>query len=71
LTTCAGLARADGWYPRLLARLARADVLGLDDWAMAPITEAERRDLLEILEDRYAATGEAGDACSIGSTGDA
>lgn len=47
------LARADGSYPRLLARLARADVLVLDDWAMAPINDAERRDLLEVLEDRY------------------
>lgn len=47
------LARADGSYSRLLAKLARADVLVLDDWAMAPITEVERRDLLEILEDRY------------------
>jgi DNA replication protein DnaC len=48
------LARADGTYPRLLAKIARADVLVLDDWAMAPISDAERRDLLEILEDRYA-----------------
>jgi DNA replication protein DnaC len=47
------LARADGTYPRLLARLARADVLVLDDWAMTTITDAERRDLLEVLEDRY------------------
>jgi DNA replication protein DnaC len=47
------LARAEGTYPRLLARLARADVLVLDDWAMAPITDVERRDLLEVLEDRY------------------
>lgn len=47
------LARADGSYPRLLARLARADVLILDDWAMTNITDAERRDLLEVLEDRY------------------
>lgn len=49
------LARADGSYTRLLTKLARADVLVLDDWAMAPITEPERRDLLEILEDRYGA----------------
>jgi DNA replication protein DnaC len=48
------LARADGTYPRLLAKLARADVLVLDDSAMAAITDAERRDLLEVLEDRYA-----------------
>src|SRR5690606_32462793 len=47
------LARADGTYAKLLAKIARADVLVLDDWAMAPITDVERRDLLEILEDRY------------------
>lgn len=47
------LARADGSHPRLLAKIARADVLVIDDWAMGPITEAERRDLLEVLEDRY------------------
>src|SRR5882672_3595669 len=45
------LARADGSHPRLLAKIARADVLVIDDWAMAPITEAERRDLLEVLEE--------------------
>ncbi len=49
------LARADGTYAKLLAKIARADVLVLDDWAMAPITDVERRDLLEILEDRYGA----------------
>ena len=47
------LARADGSYPRLLTKLARADVLVLDDWAMSPITDTERRDLLDVLEDRY------------------
>lgn len=47
------LARADGTYTRLLAKIARADVLVLDDWAMAPIADVERRDLLEILDDRY------------------
>jgi DNA replication protein DnaC len=47
------LARADGSYAKLLAKIARADVLVLDDWAMVAITEAERRDLLEVLEDRY------------------
>lgn len=49
------LARADGSYPRLLSRIARIDVLVIDDFAMAPVTETERRDLLEVLEDRYAA----------------
>jgi DNA replication protein DnaC len=47
------LARADGSYPRLLARVARVDVLVLDDFAIAPVTDLERRDLLEVLEDRY------------------
>lgn len=48
------LARADGSYARLLGRIARADVLVIDDWGLAPVTEPERRDLLEIMEDRYA-----------------
>jgi DNA replication protein DnaC len=47
------LARADGTYARLLAKLARVDVLVLDDFALVPLQEPERRDLLEILEDRY------------------
>ena len=48
------LARADGTYIRLLGKLARMDVLLIDDWALAPLQEQERRDVLEILEDRYA-----------------
>ncbi len=47
------LARADGSLRSLLARLARVDVLMVDDWAMAPLADAERRDFLEICEDRY------------------
>jgi DNA replication protein DnaC len=47
------VARADGSYPRVLARLARVDVLVLDDFAVSPMNDAERRDLLEVLEDRY------------------
>lgn len=47
------LARADGTYGRLLGQLARIDVVVLDDFALVPLQEAERRDLLEILEDRY------------------
>lgn len=47
------VARADGSYVRLLAKLARLDVLLIDDWGLAPVQDAERRDLLEILEDRY------------------
>ena len=48
------LARADGTYQRLLTRLAKIDVLVLDDFAISTLTEESRRDLLEILEDRYA-----------------
>ncbi|MBV8825201.1 MAG: IS21-like element helper ATPase IstB [Hyphomicrobiales bacterium] len=47
------LARADGSLRSLLARLARIDVLVIDDWALAPFTETERRDFWEICEDRY------------------
>jgi DNA replication protein DnaC len=47
------LARADGTYGRLLGQLARIDVVVLDDFALVPLQEAERRDLLELLEDRY------------------
>jgi DNA replication protein DnaC len=47
------LARADGTYPRVLARLARVDVIVIDDFAVAPVTDAQRADLLELLEDRY------------------
>src|SRR5713101_8382555 len=47
------LARADGSYVRVLAKLARLDVLIVDDWGLAPVQDPERRDLLEILEDRY------------------
>ena len=49
------LARADGTFPRVLARFARVDVLVVDDFAIAPISDTERRDLLEVLEDRHGA----------------
>jgi DNA replication protein DnaC len=47
------LARADGSIGNLLAKLARVDVLLLDDFAMAPLKDSERRDFLEICDDRY------------------
>ena len=47
------LAHADGTYPRFLAKLAKVDVLILDDWGLVPLGDLERRDLLEIIEDRY------------------
>lgn len=48
------LARADGSYPKLLAKLARVDVLVLDDWGIGTIKDAQRQDLLEVVEDRDA-----------------
>ncbi len=47
------IARGDGSYEKLLKSYARTDVLVLDDWGLAQIGAQERRDLLEILEDRY------------------
>src|SRR5947199_10719176 len=48
-----GLARGDGRYARLLKALARVDLLILDDWGLAPLTSEQRRDLLEIVDDRH------------------
>ncbi len=45
--------RADGSYSRTFTRLAKVDVLVLDDLLIAPLGDSERRDLLEIVEDRY------------------
>jgi len=62
------LARGDGHHARLLKNLARvellilddwglapmtAELLILDDWGLAPMTAEQRRDLLEIMEDRH------------------
>lgn len=47
------LARADGSWSKLLAKFARVDVLFIDDLAIAPLADRERRDLLEIMEDRF------------------
>lgn len=47
------LAHADGRYPKLMTGLARTDLLVLDDWGLAPLSDADRRELLEILEDRH------------------
>jgi DNA replication protein DnaC len=46
------VSRGDGSYARLLAKLAKLDLLAIDDWLLAPLTDAERRDLLEVIEDR-------------------
>jgi DNA replication protein DnaC len=44
--------RGDGSYARILERLARLDLLAIDDWLLAPLRDTERRDLVEVIEDR-------------------
>jgi DNA replication protein DnaC len=46
------VARGDGSYARILARLARLELLAIDDWLLAPLRDTERRDLIEVIEDR-------------------
>jgi DNA replication protein DnaC len=47
------LARADGTWSKLLRELARTDLLIIDDWGLTPISDEGRRDLLEVLDDRF------------------
>jgi DNA replication protein DnaC len=50
------VAKADGRYRRLLASISKRRLIVLDDFALAPLTDEQRHDLLEILEDRYEAS---------------
>lgn len=47
------LARGDGSYDKKMKQLAKVSVLILDDWGIAPLTDEQRRDLLELLDDRH------------------
>jgi DNA replication protein DnaC len=47
------IAKAEGGYRTKLASLDRIDLIVLDDWLITPLSETGRRDLLEILDDRY------------------
>jgi DNA replication protein DnaC len=53
LFTDIALAKGDGRYPKLLTALAKTDLLILDDWTTALLTDEQRRDLFEITEDRH------------------
>ena len=53
LLTDLAIARADGTYPKLLASLAKTEVLVIDDFGLAKLSAENRRDLLEIIEDRH------------------
>jgi DNA replication protein DnaC len=47
------LAKSDGRYPKLMTTLAKTELLILDDWGLAALSDENRRDLLELLEDRH------------------
>lgn len=53
LFTDIAMTKGDGRYPKLLTALAKTDLLILDDWTTALLTDEQRRDLFEIAEDRY------------------
>jgi DNA replication protein DnaC len=46
-------ARGEGRHLKYLATLAKADVLVVDDWGLSPLDDVQRRDLLEIMDDRH------------------
>jgi len=46
------IAHGDGSFGKRLLALAKTDLLILDDWGLAPLGQAERNDLLEVLDDR-------------------
>lgn len=54
LTEQLKLSHADGSYTKLLEQIAKIQVLVLDDWGIDQLDRQARRDLLEVLEDRYA-----------------
>ena len=47
------VAKADGRYPKLLNKLARTHLIVLDDWGLAALKDQERRDMLEVIEERH------------------
>ena len=47
------IAKADGSYLKLMEQVSKLSLLVLDDWGIAPMTDTNRRDLLEIIDDRY------------------
>ena len=53
LTQDLRIARADGSYGKVLERIQRMRLLIIDDWGINTFTDAERRDILEIVEDRH------------------
>jgi DNA replication protein DnaC len=50
------LARADGTYGNLMNKFSKTRLLVLDDLGLTSLNDTERRDLLEVIEDRHGAT---------------
>ncbi len=46
------VSHADGTYPKVMNKLAKIDILILDDFGLFPLSDTERRDLMEVIEDR-------------------
>lgn len=46
------IAYADGSFDRMLSKLARTDVIAIDDWGLTPLTDMQKQHLLEVLDDR-------------------
>jgi DNA replication protein DnaC len=47
------IAKGDGRYPKLMATLAKTALVILDDWGLATLSDEQRRDVLELLEERH------------------
>ena len=47
------IAHGDGSYGKLLQQLAKVNLLILDDWGLESLTQSQRNDLLEIMDDRH------------------
>jgi len=55
LLTALALAKGDGTYPAFMSRLAKTELLILDDYGLAPLSVLEARDLLEVIDERVLA----------------
>ncbi|MBA4369350.1 MAG: AAA family ATPase [Desulfobacterium sp.] len=47
------ISRVDGTYPKLMNKISRTKVLIIDDFLITPMKEKDRKDLLEVIEDRH------------------
>jgi DNA replication protein DnaC len=47
------IAKGDGSYHKIMEKLAKTDLLVIDDWGLAELTGEQKRDLLELIEDRH------------------